>query len=354
MSQLSDDEIQRYSRQIVLPEIGVEGQELIKRSKVCIVGIGGLGSPVAQQLAGLGVGHLRLVDRDIVSLTDLHRQHLFSTKDIGRTKVEVAAEKLSELNPSINIEPLPVPITHYTVEGIVDGMDVIVDCMDSINARYLVNRACLKKRIPYVYGAAIQTYGTAFTVLPNQSACLECIYPGLNDTDLPRCAVAGVEPSILSIVAGVQVSEVLRIITKKRPLLINDLLFIELSSLSFDHIKVKRRNECEACGDIQNIIIPRTENSFEVGCARDGSGVYFITPTSPKKLDLARLSKKIKQMNNGRITKSRFSIAFNVEKGIRLNILETGVCIAQVEFPILDQRAIQSRLTTLYNALTSN
>ncbi|MEM0287485.1 MAG: ThiF family adenylyltransferase, partial [Nitrososphaerota archaeon] len=121
MSQLSDDEIQRYSRQIVLPEIGVEGQELIKRSKVCIVGIGGLGSPVAQQLAGLGVGHLRLVDRDIVSLTDLHRQHLFSTKDIGRTKVEVAAEKLSELNPSINIEPLPVPITHYTVEGIVDG-----------------------------------------------------------------------------------------------------------------------------------------------------------------------------------------------------------------------------------------
>ena len=171
---LSREELEYYSRQIVLAELGYNAQLKLKNAKACLLGLGGLGSPAATQLTAIGVGHLRLVDRDVVELANLHRQHLYGVDDIGYPKVEVAAKKLHILNPYIKIEPLPLYITEENAEEIVKGMDVVIDCLDSMKARYAINRAFIKLGIPYIFGAAITTAGNVSTIIPGETACLEC------------------------------------------------------------------------------------------------------------------------------------------------------------------------------------
>lgn len=163
---LTDDELDIYSRQIVLGDIGYDGQLQLKNAKVCLVGVGGLGTSTAFKLTGMGVGKLRIVDRDIVSRSDLHRQYLYDAKSIGRPKVEVAAEKLNHLNPDIIVEAVPESLNLLNVVDIVRDIDVVVDGLDRPQPRYLINQACNKRRIPYIFGAAIETYGQVTTLLP--------------------------------------------------------------------------------------------------------------------------------------------------------------------------------------------
>ena len=148
--------LERYARQIMLSSIGIEGQEKIFKAKICLIGLGGLGCPISQQLVSMGIGFLRIVDRDVVSITDLHRQYLYKPEDAGKMKVEVAFERLKALNPGVEIDPKPIATTVYNVEETIKDFDLVIDSTDSIRARYLVNRACLKLGIPYIYGAAIE------------------------------------------------------------------------------------------------------------------------------------------------------------------------------------------------------
>ncbi|HJX38205.1 MAG TPA: HesA/MoeB/ThiF family protein, partial [Anaerolineae bacterium] len=156
---LSDQELEFYSRQIVLPHIGYAGQLRLRSASVCIAGVGGLGSPAAMQLAAMGVGHLRLVDYDVVELSNLQRQHLYDVSSVGYPKVEVAARRLRGLNPHIDVEPLPLAVSTYNVEEIVSGMDVVVDGLDRLAPRYALNTACVKLGIPYIFAAAVSMYG---------------------------------------------------------------------------------------------------------------------------------------------------------------------------------------------------
>ncbi|MGW8289083.1 MAG: HesA/MoeB/ThiF family protein, partial [Candidatus Bathyarchaeia archaeon] len=156
-AELSNEELQYYSRQIVMNDMGYNAQLKLKGSKVCLVGVGGLGSPASMQLAAMGVGFLRIVDRDFVELTNLHRQHLYGVDDVGVPKVEAAAKRLRRLNPYITVEPLPLSVNEANAEDLVRGMDVVVDGLDSMVARYAINRACIKLGVPYVFGAAITT-----------------------------------------------------------------------------------------------------------------------------------------------------------------------------------------------------
>ncbi|MEM3630751.1 MAG: HesA/MoeB/ThiF family protein, partial [Nitrososphaerota archaeon] len=146
---LSNEELEFYSRQIVLSEIGYNGQLKLKNAKVCIVGLGGLGSPAALQLAAMGIGYLRLVDFDTVEISNLQRQYLYDIDSLGYPKVEVAAKKLNKLNPNIEIEPLPLSLNVNNAEEIIKGMDVVIDGLDAMAPRYAINRACLKLKIPY-------------------------------------------------------------------------------------------------------------------------------------------------------------------------------------------------------------
>ncbi len=156
-AELTSEDMQRYSRQIMLEEIGFEGMEKMRGAKVCVVGVGGIGNPVVTQLSAMGIGKLKIVDRDVVEISNLHRQHLYSQDDIGKVKVEVAAERLRKINPAVEIDAVPLSVTKYTAESIVNGMDVIIDALDSVDARYALNDACIQNGIPLIYSGALGT-----------------------------------------------------------------------------------------------------------------------------------------------------------------------------------------------------
>ena len=158
---LSSKELDRYSRQVMLEEIGYNGQLKLKNSKVCVVGTGGLGHPIITRLTAMGVGTLRIVDRDVIELSNLHRQTLFDESDVGQVKVEAAAKKLKKLNSECNIEALTVSVNDYTALEVVEGCDVVIDALDSVNARYALNKACVKFGIPFVTGAAVGNIRTS-------------------------------------------------------------------------------------------------------------------------------------------------------------------------------------------------
>jgi adenylyltransferase/sulfurtransferase len=243
-AELTNEDMQRYSRQIMLEEIGFVGMEKLRRAKICVVGVGGIGNPIVTQLAAMGVGKLKIVDRDVVEISNLHRQHLYNEADIGKVKVEVAAERLKKINHHVQIEAVPLSITRYTAESIVKGMDIIIDALDTVDARYALNDACIKYNIPFIYAGALGMLGSVCTILPNKSACLRCMFPSLAEEDMPTCSTEGVHPSILYLVAGIQVSEAVKIVTGQQPTLVNKLLYIDLNELSFDKIQMFRHEIC--------------------------------------------------------------------------------------------------------------
>jgi len=279
-SDLSEKELDRYSRQVMLEEIGYQGQLKLKRAKICVVGVGGLGNPIVTRLAAMGVGKIRIVDRDVIELSNLHRQTMFTEDDVGQVKVEIAAKKLRKLNADIIIEDLAVSINDYTAFEVVDGCDVVVDALDSVNARYSLNKACIEKKIPFVTGAAVGVTGQCFTILPNESACYHCLFPALDEDSMPTCSIEGVHPSILSIVGGIEVSEAVKVIMGKEPSLKDKVLHVDLENLVFNFTKVSRVQECSVCGTGRKQEKPKEELILEELCGRNkGKRTFSITPT---------------------------------------------------------------------------
>jgi adenylyltransferase/sulfurtransferase len=284
-TELTSQDLQRYSRQIMLEEIGFIGMEKLRNSKVCVVGVGGIGNPVVTQLNAMGVGKIRIVDRDVIEISNLHRQHLYTEQDIGKVKVEAAIEHLKRRNADVEIEALPISVTPYTAENIVKGFDVVIDALDSIDARYALNDACIKQHIPLIYAGALGMLGSVCTILPYDSACLRCIFPALSEDDMPTCSTEGVHPSILYLVGGIQVSEAVKILLGQKPSLVNTLLYIDLNELSFERIKMFRHDECSACGK-EKLIIKEIQHQekeqdliIEELCGRDrGKRTYTVTP----------------------------------------------------------------------------
>ena len=285
--ELSSKELDRFSRQVMLEEIGYNGQLKLKNSKVCVVGTGGLGNPITSRLAAMGVGTLRIVDRDVIELSNLHRQTMFDESDVGQVKVEVAEKKLQKLNPDCNIEALAVSVNDYTALEVVEGCDVVIDALDSVNARYALNKACVKFNIPFVTGAAVGVSGQVFTVLPKQSACYFCMFPDLDEDTMPTCSIEGVHPSILSIVGGIEVAEAVKIIIGKKPSLSERILHIDLENLDFNNTRTFRAEECPICGTGKLEVISKEELILEELCGRNrGKRTYSITPTETFDLDV--------------------------------------------------------------------
>ena len=297
-AELTNEDMQRYSRQIMLEEIGFVGMEKLRRAKICVVGVGGIGNPIVTQLAAMGVGKLKIVDRDVVEISNLHRQHLYDEADIGKVKVEVAAERLKKINHHVQIEAVPLSITRYTAESIVKGMDIIIDALDTVDARYALNDACIKYDIPFIYAGALGMLGSVCTILPNKSACLRCMFPSLAEEDMPTCSTEGVHPSILYLVAGIQVSEAVKIVTGQQPTLVNKLLYIDLNELSFDKIQMFRHEICPSCGlrreSKKEELALQAELIIEELCGRDrGKRTYIVTPSStlPGSINLTGIAK---------------------------------------------------------------
>ncbi len=289
--ELSSRELDRFSRQVMLEEIGYEGQLKLKNSRVCVVGAGGLGNPAASRLAAMGVGTLRIVDRDVVELSNLHRQTMFDEDDVGAVKVEAASKKLRKLNPGCTVEALAISVNDYTAPEVIEGCDVVVDALDSVNARYALNKACVKLGIPFVTGAAVGVSGQAFTVLPGESACYHCMFPALDEDSMPTCSIEGVHPAILSIVGGIEVAEAVKAILGKKPALSGRILHIDLESMDFSSTRTFRAEECPVCGSGEAEDAPREELILEELCGRNrGKRTFSITPTSALDIDVAGIT----------------------------------------------------------------
>ena len=327
---LSEDELRFYSRQIMLDEVGPEGQLRLKKARVCLVGLGGLGSTIATQLAAMGTGHLRLIDRDIVEESNLQRQHLYSFDVIGYPKVEAAVKRLERLNPYIEFEPLPVSFSENNAEEMVSGMDVVVDGLDNMNTRYAINRACIKLGVPYVFGSAISTFGNASTIVPRKTACLECFYGKLDDSLLPTCGVIGVHPSVIGIVASVEVAETIKILLGKQPTLTNKLLYCDVDSMRFEEIKVARAETCPVCGNHPKTKLkPLKHALIEEDCGRNKKRVFTVTPLENLDLDIEKLAAVLKREGVRLKVKTKLGVAFTTKKGILASLLNSGVMVVE-------------------------
>jgi adenylyltransferase/sulfurtransferase len=325
-----EEELEYYSRQIVLTDIGLKGQLKLKNSKVCIVGLGGLGSPSAIQLATMGVGYIRLVDRDVVEMSNLQRQHLYSVNMVGYPKVEAAEYRLRGLNPYIEIEPLPTSLNANNAEDILRGVDVVIDGLDHMVPRYAVNRACIRLGIPYVFGAAITNVGNLSTIVPGATPCLECFFVNVDDRNMPSCAVVGVNPSIINIVASIQTSETIRLLLGRQPNLVNTLLFCNLDDLTFEKIELAKNEGCPVCGKTTQIKPSPLNTEFvEEVCGREGRRVFVITPVNNVDLNLSVIDERLKQLRYNINTRARLGRTFSNKIGVKGSILTSGVAIIE-------------------------
>ncbi|MDN5363670.1 MAG: molybdopterin-synthase adenylyltransferase [Eubacteriales bacterium] len=246
---LSEKEIQRYGRQLLIPEIGGAGQEKLKKASVLVVGTGGLGSAIAYYLAAAGVGRIGIVDGDRVDLSNLQRQILHFTPDIGRPKVESAREKLQALNPEIEIVPYYCRLEEGNAEEIVRDYQVVVDGSDNFPTRYLINETCLKLRRPFIHGGVLGLKGQVMTIMPYDGPCYRCVFRDIPaPEEVPSCAQAGVLGTVPGLIGMIEATEAIKIILGVGELLVGRLLQYDALTMRFREIELERDEECPACG----------------------------------------------------------------------------------------------------------
>ncbi len=248
---MDDGDLLRYSRHILLEEFGIDGQERVNASRVLVVGVGGLGSPVALYLAAAGVGHITLVDDDTVDLTNLQRQIAHTTGRVGLPKVESAAAAMRDINPEIAIEPIRTRVDGAMLEALVVRVDLVVDCSDNFATRQAINRACVVHRTPLVAGAAIRFDGqlSVYDTRDANSPCYACLFPADADFEETRCAVLGVFAPVVGTIGSLQAHEALKLLAGVTPSLAGTLLMFDGRSTRFDRLNVARDPQCAVCRD---------------------------------------------------------------------------------------------------------
>ena len=246
---LSDSELDRYSRQLVLSDWSGQAQERLKSSSVIVVGLGALGSPVATYLAAAGVGHLGVVDEDTVELSNLHRQPLHYTPDIGIPKAANAGVKLGALNPEIQVDPYPVRLDASNAEPIVMSADLVVDCSDTFETRYVVNDACCAQGIPLIEAGVLGFDGLVMSIRPGETACYRCAFP-TEPPDVRSCREAGVLGAMAGIVGSIQALEALKLLTGVGDPLTDAILQIEGGGMGFTRVATERRPDCPSCARV--------------------------------------------------------------------------------------------------------
>lgn len=254
---LSEEQTQRYSRNILLPEVGAKGQVRLLEARVLIVGAGGLGCPIGYYLVAAGVGTIGLVDNDNVEISNLQRQIAHNSRSLGIAKVDSAKATFQALNPDVDIHAIKERVTHENIMELLSGYDIIVDGSDNFPTRYLVNDACVALHKPLVSGAIHRFEGQVTTILPGDGHCYRCLFeemppPGL----IPSCQDAGIMGAISGVIGSLQSVEVIKLILGKGTVLKNKLLIYDALKASFRHLNVPTNPECPACGERPEIFEP--------------------------------------------------------------------------------------------------
>ncbi len=306
-----------YSRQVILNELGWKGQQKLAKSKVAVVGIGGLGTVSSLYLALAGVGHLRLIDQDTVETPNLHRQILFSLDDLHYPKAEVAAERLKKLNPLLKAEAVSENVNVGNVEKLLAGVDCVVDGLDNMMTRYLINRACVKLRVPYVFGAAIGIEGNLSVFAPPETGCLECLLPNMSDADLLTCDTRGVLGATPGIIGTMQAMETIKVLTGMGSPLKGKLMVCDFNDMYFTTVDTSKAANCPAC---RGTLAPLERRERLVWlCGRNTAN---INPEKPLKLNLNEVYETVRQRFNVRL-KSHLAIIFDY-KGLEVSLFNGG------------------------------
>jgi adenylyltransferase/sulfurtransferase len=246
---LSENQIHRYSRQLILKEIGVEGQEKLQKAKVLVIGAGGLGSPALYYLAAAGVGKIGIADFDTVGISNLQRQILYSTEDLQKKKVDIAKEKLEKLNPDLCIDKYPIRIDADNIEEIIDEYDVILDAVDNFTARYLVSDCCYFKGKPLVEGAVLGFTGILTTIIPGKTPCYRCLYPKPpKEGAVPTCSDIGILGMTTGTIGSLQALEAVKVILGIGEILSGRVLVFDGLDMSFRELKLDKNLKCPLCG----------------------------------------------------------------------------------------------------------
>lgn len=249
MRDFTEEQLERYSRHILLKDVGVEGQEKIMNSKVLVIGAGGLGSPVALYLAAAGIGTLGIADYDTVDLSNLQRQVIHFTPDVGKLKVKSAKEKIKALNPDVKVQVHTDQLFAENIRGIIREYDFIVDGADNFAAKFLINDACVLEKKSFSHGGILRFTGQTMTVVPAASPCYRCVFqapPPKNS--VPTCSQAGVLGAIAGMLGTIQAAEALKFVTGIGTLLTGRLLTFDAMTMTFRNVDLKKRDTCSVCG----------------------------------------------------------------------------------------------------------
>ncbi|MGZ4850138.1 MAG: HesA/MoeB/ThiF family protein [Candidatus Bathyarchaeia archaeon] len=297
-----------YSRQITMKELGEKGQARLSKSKVAVVGAGGLGAISSLYLALAGVGYIRLIDQDTVELQNLHRQILYTSADLHYPKAEIAAKRLRELNPLIETEAFSENANARNVDRLLQDVDCVVDGLDNMVTRYLVNRTCVKLKIPYVFGAAIGIEGNLSVFAPPETGCLECLMPNLSDNDLLTCSTRGVIGATPGVIGALQAMETIKLLAGVGQTLKGKLLVCDFSDMDFTIIDISKSTLCPVChGDLSGVV---ASERLVWLCGRDTAN---INPEKPLRLNLDEVYPVVNKQFTVRL-KSRLAIMFNYKE----------------------------------------
>lgn len=246
----SEDQLQRYSRHMILPGVGAEGQEKLLKAKVLVVGVGGLGSPAGYYLAAAGIGDLVIVDNDVVELSNLQRQIAHSTTKIGMPKVVSAKDTFEALNPDTKVTAIRERITRSNISGLISDCDIVVDCSDNFATRFLINDACVLSKKRFVSGAILRFEGQLTTILPGEGHCYRCLFEEMPPADIVNSLqTAGLVGAVPGVIGTLQALEVIKLIVGVGNVLKERLLIFDGLKTKFRRIKVQRNPECPVCGD---------------------------------------------------------------------------------------------------------
>jgi len=313
--------VDRYIRQTILEEIGDVGQKILKNSSALIVGCGALGSTIASHLARAGLGIIKVLDRDTVEIENLHRQILYDEKDIGTPKAIAAQKKLRDINSEIDVEAFVKDLNPYTVEKIVKDVSIVMDGTDNMGTRYLINDICVKKKIPWVYGGAVSTYGMSMNIIPNETACLVCAFPFMPKAgSLPTCDTVGVLNTVPGIIGSIQTTEAIKILLNKK--FSRDLIVYDVWDHDFQRIKLNRNLDCNCC--VASNFEYLNAKKVEITSILCGSNSVQVTPAIEGEISLVDMSERLR--NVGEVKLSPMHLIFKTKEAT-IHIFKDGRAI---------------------------
>lgn len=316
--------LERHSRMLALRDFDKDSLDSIMNTTITVVGAGGLGSPILVLLTSIGFGRIRIIDRDIVELSNLQRQTIYNTEDIGKPKVDAAVANLSKLNNAVSFEPIAATIRSDNALDLLEGSDIVIDGLDSMEARRAVNAACLKLNIPYIYAGALEYYGNISTFIPNETGCLHCLVGEMQDDPDATCANVGVSPSLLSLVASLEVREAVLLASKKTPRLSGRLMHIDIETFSFESFEISKMEECPICGVPEVSLNERiTEASVTMLCSES----FSISPPELLSLNLSEIGGRNER--KFKVTRRLRSIILENLEGVTVTLMTKGNAVVK-------------------------